>query len=93
MSGTADLDFELKMCGKKVYVTYFELWDKPGFNDRPVREQMRQTGKDEGGIRMCIQAARRIAESGLQREALKVIANSPRVDPAARDKARVLLRS
>ncbi|MDG0792245.1 hypothetical protein OMP38_16250 [Cohnella ginsengisoli] len=49
MAGTKDLDFELKMCGKKVYVTYFELWNKPGFDEQPIRELMKQTGKDEGG--------------------------------------------
>jgi len=93
MAGTKDLDFELRMCGKKVYVTYFELWEKPGFDERPVREQMRKTGKEEDGIKMCIQAARRIAESGLQRKALKVIVDSPRVDRAARERASFLLRS
>lgn len=88
-----DLDFDLKMCGKSVYVTYFELWNKPGFDERAVREQMRQVGKDEAGIKMCIQAARRIAESGLQVEALKVITNSSRVHQTAREKARLLLKS
>ncbi|MED4909400.1 hypothetical protein P9761_14505 [Brevibacillus centrosporus] len=87
-----DLDFYLKMCGKSVYVTYFELWKKPGFDERTVREQMRQVGKDQNGIKMCIQAARRIAENGLQIEALKVIANSSRVNPTARDKAKSLLK-
>lgn len=86
-----DLDFDLKMCGKSVYVTYFELWNKPGFDERAVREQMRQVGKDEAGIKMCIQAARRIAESGFQVEALKVIINSSRVKQVAREKARLLL--
>lgn len=86
-----DLDFDLKMCGKNVYVTYFEFWNKPGFDERTVREQMRQVGKDDNGIKMCIQAARRIAEKGHQVEALKVIANSPRVNQAAREKARSLL--
>jgi hypothetical protein len=88
-----DLDFDLKMCGKSVYVTYFEFWNKPGFDERTVREQMRQVGKDEDGIKMCIQAARRIAENGFQVEALKVIANSSRVNQAAREKARTLLNS
>ncbi|MBD2872534.1 hypothetical protein [Paenibacillus arenilitoris] len=41
-----DLEFDLKMCGKRVYVTYFELWNKPGFVEQTVREQMRQVGKD-----------------------------------------------
>lgn len=93
MAGTKDLDFELKMCGKKVYVTYFELWNKPGFDEQPIRELMKQTGKDEGGIKMCIQAARRIAESGLQADALKIIVNSPRIDRVAREKAIKLLQT
>ncbi|MFC4808816.1 hypothetical protein [Paenibacillus sp. GCM10023250] len=88
-----DLDFDLKMCEKNVYVTYFEFWNKPGFDERLVREQMVQFGKDEDGIKMCIQAARRIAENGLQIETLKVIANSPRVNQVAREKARSLLNS
>lgn len=53
---------------------------------------MKQKGKDENGIKMCIQAARRIAESGLQREALKVITNSPRVDLGGRRIIKKLLR-
>lgn len=87
------LDFDLKMCGKSVYVTYFEFWNKPGFDERIVHEQMRQVGKDEAGIKMCIQAARRIAENGLQVEALKVIANSSRVNQTAREKVKLLLNS
>lgn len=86
------IEKELHCCDKRVYVNYFELWDQSGFDERPVREQMKQKGKDENGIKMYIQAARRIAESGLQREALKVITNSPRVDRAAREKASNLLR-
>ncbi|WP_156826231.1 hypothetical protein [Paenibacillus terrigena] len=54
---------------------------------------MRQVGKDEAGIKMCIQAARRIAGSGLQVEALTVIANSSRVNHTAREKAKLLLHS
>ncbi len=88
-----DLEFDLKMCGKSVYVTYFEFWNKPGFDERTVCEQMRQVGKDEAGIKMCIQAARRIAGSGLQVEALTVIANSSRVNHTAREKAKLLLHS
>jgi hypothetical protein len=45
------------------------MWE-PGFDEKLVREQMRQNEKDDDGIRMCIQAALRIAESGLQDEAL-----------------------
>lgn len=88
-----DLEFDLKMCGKSVYVTYFELWNNPDFDEQIVRYQMRQVGKDEGGIKMCIQAARRIAENGFQVEALKVIANSSRVNQVAREKANSLLKS
>lgn len=54
MAMTKDLGFELKMCGKKVYMTYYELWDNPGFDEWPIREQMKQAGKDEDGIMMCI---------------------------------------
>jgi hypothetical protein len=88
-----DLEFDLKMCGKSIYVTYFELWNKPGFDERTIREKMRQVGKDENGIKMCIQAARRITENGLQFEALKVIANSSRVNQTSRERAKLLLIS
>ncbi len=84
---------ELHRCGKGVYVDYFELWEKHGFDEQQIREQMKPVGKDENGIRMCIQAARKIAENGLQHEALRVNANSPRVDLTARDKAQMLLRT
>lgn len=87
------LEKALHRCGKGIYVTYFEMWDISGFDEQPIREKLRQAGKEEDGITICIQAASTIAESGLQREALKIIANSARVDSAARDKARVLLRN
>lgn len=85
------LEKELHRCGKGVYVNYFEFWDKHGFDEQPIREQMKLVGKDENGIRMGIQAARKIAESGLQDEALRVIANSPRVDLTTRKKTQMLL--
>ncbi|MGI2295684.1 hypothetical protein [Paenibacillus sp. GXUN7292] len=88
-----DLDFDLKMCGKSVYITYFEFWNKPGFDERTIREKMKKVGKGENGIKMCIHAARRIAENGLQIEALKVIESSSRVNQAAREKAKALLNS
>lgn len=87
------LNKELHRCGKRVYVNYFEFWDKVDFDEQPIRDQMKLVSKEENGIRMCIQAARKIAEHGLQKEALMVIANSPRVDLAAREKAQLLLRA
>lgn len=93
MKTRIDLQSELRRCGKSVYVTYFEMWDKAGFDERIVRQLMKQNDKDDDGIKMCIQVARRIAENGLQVEALKVITNSPKVDRPVREKAASLLRS
>lgn len=42
MAKTTDLEFELRMCGKKVYVTYYEQWDRLGFDERPIRQKMKQ---------------------------------------------------
>lgn len=88
-----DLVFDLRMCGKNIYVKYFEFWNNPGFDEQVVWEQMSQVGKEENGIKMCIQAAKRIAENGLQAQALKVIADSSRVNQIAREKAKLLLSS
>ncbi|NOJ73435.1 hypothetical protein [Paenibacillus alvei] len=51
-----DLEFNLKMCGKSVYITYFKFWNEPGFDERTIREKM-TSGKDANGIKMCIQEA------------------------------------
>lgn len=62
MKSKIDLEKELKRCGKSVYVTYFEFWDNPNFEERVVRTKMKEVKKDESGIKICIYAARRIAE-------------------------------
>ena len=87
------LEKELRMCGKAIYVTYFEFWNQPDFDERTIRKRMRDAKKKESGITMCIHAARNIAKSGLQLQALNVIAHSPRVDPTAQQKARQLIQT
>lgn len=88
-----DLNTTLSAVGKAVFVNFYYDFKNASLSDIVIAEKLLRenpnTKSDNQNFR--IPRARHIFAEGNQLDALKIIIDSPRVDPMAREKARLIL--
>lgn len=85
-----DLERLLISVGKRVFVEYFSLFANSRLSNQQVADRLPNEYTDKSRLSRTSHA-RRIIREGLAPEALRIIAESERVDPAAVRAARQLL--
>jgi hypothetical protein len=85
-----DLVRLLNSVGKKVFVDYYDAFSDPSLTPDDVFELLSK-GYKESARRTRASKGRKICQEGFGPDALRIIADSEKVDPAAARKARQLL--
>lgn len=88
-----DIEDALQKIGKAVFVNFFSIFSDESLTDEEKGDIVYKLNKNSRSSKQSFRIPRvnQIFERGLEYEALKIIANSERVEESAREKARQIL--